>query len=632
MLRVIALVALVAMASASCPNDCSHHGTCNIFSACDCYRNWMGADCSERVCPFGHAFVDTPQGDLNSDGRIDRSDVRTIIVSTDLAWDATFATAPPTFKANVFLFSENSASASGVPSFANSHAVVISEAVGYEDGSSNTEFALQVVTSENEPVADIEASSYTAQCALIATAYAGATYGSDDCASMIVDPLAGGATTITFGAVSAVSTTYNTQFTNQATWELFPSDHGIGILDNTLVSYWDEGHFYSECSGKGQCDRTSGECQCFAGYMGAGCSRTSCPNDCSGHGVCSRLEDVNSAYNYWDSVKTQQCVCDPGYSGIDCAQRICPSGDDPITKPESYSASGATISETLYHISPQKGGQVTEIQYFGHVGALDSTFTNVFALEFTDEFGDKWTTKTLNFGTATAADVEAALEALPNSVVQNVEVSYSFIHEDVAVTDGTTTGGVADGDFATCAGQASSDAIPSAACAYMPRSWAVTFISNSGNIPQLGMRYSVQDDSQTRTETHDSNGGANVLVKCADPSQAESAGGNTAFCSHYATGNSGADLIERSAASFGWMQVGTTATNGAASFAAGDETVVWEVTNTAALVFTSTGRDGSQENDICSNRGLCDYESGLCQCFNGFTDDDCSRQNALAMY
>jgi len=50
------------------------------------------------------------------------------------------------------------------------------------------------------------------------------------------------------------------------------------------------------------------------------------------------------------------------------------------------------------------------------------------------------------------------------------------------------------------------------------------------------------------------------------------------------------------------------------------------------LVIGTTGVKGTQENDVCSNRGLCDYDSGLCKCFNGFTDEDCSVQNALAMY
>ena len=51
---VLALIALagLGLATASCPNDCSGNGRCNEHSACECMRNWMGADCSERVCPY----------------------------------------------------------------------------------------------------------------------------------------------------------------------------------------------------------------------------------------------------------------------------------------------------------------------------------------------------------------------------------------------------------------------------------------------------------------------------------------------------------------------------------------------------------------------------------------------------
>ena len=49
------------------------------FLMCFCYRNYRGPACSERVCPYGHAFITTPQGDLNFDG--DRADNLEEIVS-----------------------------------------------------------------------------------------------------------------------------------------------------------------------------------------------------------------------------------------------------------------------------------------------------------------------------------------------------------------------------------------------------------------------------------------------------------------------------------------------------------------------------------------------------------------------
>merc|ERR1711871_270572 len=314
---------------------------------------------------------------------------------------------------------------------------------------------------------------------------------------------------------AATGTAYDTQFTNTPTWELFPLDHGYGKPANTLLSYWDEGHFYSECSGKGLCDRTSGECACFDGFEGAGCARTSCPGKCSGHGVCSRLADVSSTYKQWDAVMTQQCVCDPGYTGIDCAQRECPKGDDPITRPAVYDSTVNTVPESIFALQPHTEGNEPEIQYFGHLINLNTGVSQDFALEFTDEFGDKWTTTTLDFRTATAKNVEDALEALPNNVVQDVQVSYRFLDDSVLVNDGTTAAGVATGDVATCTTQASTDAVPSGNCLGVSRMWAVTFITNSGNIAPLGIRYSVIDVAGD-VELNNAQGTATALTRCSD--------------------------------------------------------------------------------------------------------------------
>ena len=89
---------------------------------------------------------------------------------------------------------------------------------------------------------------------------------------------------------------------------------------------------YAECSNKGICDRSSGECDCFPGYAGAGCQRAACPDPtCSGHGTCMNAQDLAAAdndnvYLLWDKEVSMGCVCEPGYDGPTCANKMCKYG------------------------------------------------------------------------------------------------------------------------------------------------------------------------------------------------------------------------------------------------------------------------------------------------------------------
>ena len=208
------------------------------------------------------------------------------------------------------------------------------------------------------------------------------------------------------------------------TTEQFPQ-----MEDTDMSVLTDSAHYYMECSNKGTCDRSTGECACFDGYDGVACQRASCPGSpkvCSGHGVCMSAKnlaraDNNNRYSLWDKDITMGCKCDAGYYGPSCAQRSCKVGVDPL-----YLDDSATVKYSIYDfatLTTAPSVDTAEIngRYHTDDGVLlnDGTATGgrgTWAIRFFDSFGEDWITAPIYAG-ASCSKVVSALEALPNNVV-----------------------------------------------------------------------------------------------------------------------------------------------------------------------------------------------------------------------
>jgi hypothetical protein len=203
-------------------------------------------------------------------------------------------------------------------------------------------------------------------------------------------------------------------------------------------------HKYAECSNRGICNRDTGDCECFPGYEGKACARTTCPNDCSGHGQCKDIntlpytssglastdwrygyflpnlnsETAGDAYKQWDSKKTRGCVCDPEYGDVDCSKRMCMYGTDVMDQRQDLKIPG---KYQVQHIHLQ-------VENVNGVYDKNNLYKKTFALVFKSKLNETFTTQPIVLDPTAqglhdfSLDVTKALTSLPNQVIDHVKV------------------------------------------------------------------------------------------------------------------------------------------------------------------------------------------------------------------
>jgi len=415
-----------------------------------------------------------------------------------------------------------------------------------------------------------------------------------------------------------------------------------------------QAHYYAECGNKGTCDRKTGECSCFDGYEGKGCRRSTCPEDCSGHGTCEYIEelgrdwadrrngpgylakdntcedrntcsataealtnvvaqtdntDVYSGYRYelWDAHKIQGCKCDLGYKGSDCSQREVPRGDDPLTTVKSDSQeqfiqlTGVTQSCSSDSDCDTDGAKCVSAACT-MFGDNDEIF-----MKFHDHYGGVWTTGSIpltpgasNAATTgtndadeeLAARVQTELRSLPNGVLSDIVVTH------------------------------------------VPAATSVNLCTRQYD----GVQHISAYDETTDGNYKNSKGATNVCSVTATSGAAYTDG----FTQTFTATTAKVDLLVRMGDSPGQSGVqylfevhtqrqsdGSFPTSlGAAYNPTSKVSASVSVNEANTNVGSDTNIDMISELSACSDRGLDDGE-GQCECFDGYRGLACEEQEAL---
>lgn len=326
---------------------------------------------------------------------------------------------------------------------------------------------------------------------------------------------------------------------------------------------------------------------------------------------------VQSPFNYqlWDAEKHQTCACDPGYTGVDCSLRECPRGDDPLTAVNSVCGNAPCTNEVQGFTLSSVASNADKKYRIRYTHLTGESF-------LTTDFAVKVNTASATDMASNAAAVKAALELLPVNITGSISAS--------------------------CAGDLMGNL-----------RFLVTFTSLSGNVPEMV----VERGSTTP--------GANVIAQPSQPVQQFALSGtiSSVTFSVFPTSMAGFRKSQFTGAtvSIGANSLVVTtndalqgATNGVPAFTYTHGTTNATVATSGLMVMvvfpskqfglnparitinanTATQAqfsgaldttDGNKEFKICSDRGVCDYDSGLCKCFTGYVGDACQAQNALAM-
>jgi hypothetical protein len=377
------------------------------------------------------------------------------------------------------------------------------------------------------------------------------------------------------------------QWSNKLEYEYFPiqTHASFGYLKGNsgenkggYMAVNDEAHFYNECSGKGSCDRSTGMCACFSGYTGSACQRTVCPNDCSGHGTCMTVREIAAGTRLTSVTTGRNYRVTDYYSGRNVYTGVATKFD--------YNLWDADKNQAC----------VCDRGFFGADCSLREC----------PRGNDPLTNENYHCGNAPCtSEIQVAYITKPTSSAASPVATYYLTYVDVYGDSSTLmsapftlTEGFTARDYR--------DTIQEALATFPNGVLSGVTVSVAGVSEGAGNDVASHLASKTLIDT-DNDGVALKLDFTAGP-QGD-------------VNTLGVSIISGTANDMTLTVYGSAEVLG--SNARSDDTNAFAAHPVAPA-------NGNTEASPCSNRGLCDYTTGLCSCFSGYTTENCGTQSALA--
>jgi hypothetical protein len=282
-------------------------------------------------------------------------------------------------------------------------------------------------------------------------------------------------------------------------------------------------------------------------------------------------------YDLWDSKKSRSCVCDPGFGGIDCGNMLCPRGDDPLTTEDAQGITEVYEVQTItVGFSGAKAAR--DYQTLASANTKGKSAQGSFTLTFTDSFGKDWTTRPIP-----ASDRDETAHAV---------LALDSFKQPTGNVAGETTPEVNEGRVTT----------------------GVQTTQHHIRAALMALPNDVINDVEVSMDVTGSNN--NIRYRVTFIGSGTSGKRNLLQCNHI-----GCDVDGCQPRFPGILPAGTDTmctVKGATSYNFETETVA-----------TDGAQSGTGEDTECSNRGICDYSTGQCGCFEGYTGEACSIQTIL---